>query len=265
MSDAPGCANCGRPVDGPAQKFCPACGQTTPVHRIDWHFMLHELEHSVLHMDRGILYSLKGLMLRPGRLIRDYLEGRRANQVKPFLLVMITAAVVLFLAKILLGGDLIGSSMQVGFDAASGGKAGEGFDPAQAFAIFDAVKVWVNTHFVAFTLLLLPAEAAVFWLAFKGRGLNYPEWLVVSAYLTAQAFVLMMAAVLVQRWLPNAQMWASLLAAFYGVFSLVQLFPHHGRWGSTMRAILGLVMYMLAQSSITVAIAIAVHLVLMRG
>ena len=36
----------------------------------------------------------------------------------------------------------------------------------------------------AFTLLCLPLEAAAFWLAFKGRGLNYPEWLVVSAFLT---------------------------------------------------------------------------------
>ena len=107
MSEASGCANCGLAVAGPEQKFCPACGQPTPVHRVDWHFMLHELEHSVLHMDRGILYSIRELMVRPGRLMRDYLEGRRAHQVKPFLLLMVTAAGVLFLAKLLLGGDLI--------------------------------------------------------------------------------------------------------------------------------------------------------------
>lgn len=264
MSEATGCANCGLAIGGPAQKFCPACGQPTPMHRIDWHFLAHEFEHSVLHMDRGILYSLKELMLRPGHLMRDYLEGRRANQVKPFLLVMITAAVVLFLAKILLGGDLIGSSMQADFDAAGGGNTGEDFAPALAFAIVEAVKAWINTHFVAFTLLLLPAEAAAFWLAFKGRGLNYPEWLVVSAYLTAQAFVFMMAAVLVQRWLPDAQMWSSLLAAMYVVFSLTQLFPRHRRWTSALRVLFGLVMYLLVQSAVTVGIAIAVHM-LIRG
>ena len=73
MSEARECANCGRAIDGVEQKFCPACGQPTPAPRIDWRFMRHELEHSVLQMDRGILYSLKELMLRPGRLMRDHL------------------------------------------------------------------------------------------------------------------------------------------------------------------------------------------------
>jgi predicted amidophosphoribosyltransferase len=40
------CANCDRAIDGADQKFCPACGQPTPAHRIDWHFLAHELEHS---------------------------------------------------------------------------------------------------------------------------------------------------------------------------------------------------------------------------
>ena len=57
MHDTTQCANCGRAIDDGAQKFCPACGQPTPAHRIDWHFLGHELEHSVLHMDRGVLYS----------------------------------------------------------------------------------------------------------------------------------------------------------------------------------------------------------------
>ena len=54
MGDASSCINCGHAVVGPDQTFCPACGQPTQPHRIDWHFLGHELEHSVLHMDRGI-------------------------------------------------------------------------------------------------------------------------------------------------------------------------------------------------------------------
>ena len=89
MLDPGRCANCDRTIDGADQKFCPACGQPTPAHRIDWHFLGHELEHSVLHMDRGIFYSLKHLILRPGHFIRDYIEGRRARHVKPLMLIMI--------------------------------------------------------------------------------------------------------------------------------------------------------------------------------
>ena len=79
MDDARDCGNCGRAMDVSGQKFCPDCGQPTPAHRIDWHFLGHELEHSVLHMDRGIFYTLKNLMIRPGHMIRDYLAGRRAG------------------------------------------------------------------------------------------------------------------------------------------------------------------------------------------
>ena len=99
MLQSGACANCDRAIAGQDQKFCPACGQPTPAHRIDWHFLGHELEHSVLHMDRGILYSLRQLMLRPGRLMRDYIDGRRGNHVKPLLLIMVSAAAVVLLNR----------------------------------------------------------------------------------------------------------------------------------------------------------------------
>ena len=37
---------------------------------------------------------------------------------------------------------------------------------------------WMNHHFAAYTLLLLPVEALMFKWAFRRlRHLNYPEWL----------------------------------------------------------------------------------------
>ena len=134
MGDASMCINCGLAVAHPEQKFCPACGQPTPVHRIDWHFLGHELEHSVLHMDRGVLYSLKELMLRPGHLIRGYLEGRRAKQVKPLLLLMISAAAVLLLGKLLLDGDIVGSAMELGFAGSA----------SRAAALRRRARVWTR-------------------------------------------------------------------------------------------------------------------------
>ena len=114
MPEATGCANCGRAIDGAEQKFCPACGQPTPASRIDWRFMRHEFEHTVLQMDRGILYSLRNLMLRPGHFIRDYIEGRRARHVKPLMLIMILAAALVFLARYFLEGDVVGAPVAMG-------------------------------------------------------------------------------------------------------------------------------------------------------
>lgn len=250
MLDSGRCANCDRAIAGGDQKFCPACGQPTPAHRIDWHFLGHELEHSVLHMDRGIFYSLKELMLRPGHLMRDYLEGRRARQVKPLLLLMISAAAVLLLGKYLLDGDIVGASMQAGLSQSG---ADASVDPAMLASTFTTVKDWLNAHLTAYTLLCLPVEAAAFWFAFRGRGLNYPEWLVISSFLTVQAFVFMAIAVLVQRWLPNAQAWTLPVVILYTVFSLVQLFRNHSLWTTALRTLLGLGVFLMAQSLFTLA------------
>ncbi len=250
MLQSGACANCDRAIAGQDQKFCPACGQPTPAHRIDWHFLGHELEHSVLHMDRGIFYSLKELLLRPGHLMRDYIEGRRANQVKPLLLLMISAAVVVLLGKYLLGGDLVGPSIQqsgVGADVDGSAAAAAS---AKAAAV---VSNWINAHLAAFTLLILPFEAWAFWLAFKGKGLNYPEWLVISAFLTVQTFIFMAAAVLVQRWVPSAQTWTLLFSFLYLLFSLVQYFQGSPRWKTVLRSLLGFTLFMAISSLISVA------------
>lgn len=252
------CANCTRAIDGAEQKFCPACGQPTPAHRIDWHFLGHELEHSVLHMDRGVFYSLKELMLRPGHLMRDYLEGRRAKQVKPLLLLMISAAATLLLAKLFLEGDIVGSAIQVGSSQGEGMRANGDVNPAELARIFGQLKDWLNAHMTAFTLVLLPFEAATFWLVFRGRGLNYPEWLVISAFLTVQAFVFMAVSILLRHWFPSVQMWTLALVSAYIIFSLVQLFRDHSRWTTALRGIVGLGLYFVVQGIVTALLLVIV-------
>jgi hypothetical protein len=261
MLHANHCANCGRGADAPAQHYCPGCGQPTPAHRIDWHFLGHEIEHSVLHMDRGVLYTLKSLMLRPGQLIRDYLEGRRANHIKPFLLIMITAAAVVFLAKLLGNGDLVGTPLQAAIDEAPAGGGGAGADAMRLARVFEGVRDWMNLHIAALTLLLLPFEAFAFKLAFRRyRELNYPEWLVITTFLTAQAMVLWVLALPLQRWYPGISSLVMLPATAYGVVSLVQFFKGQSRWKIALRAAWGYALFMLANSLLTVALMIAVLL-----
>lgn len=218
-------------------------------------------------MDRGIFYSLKELMLRPGHLMRAYIEGRRANQVKPLLLVMIMAAAVVLLGKYFLEGDLIGASLQAGTGYVE--SAGPGIDGSAVAAASAktgvAVADWINAHLAAFTLFLLPFQAGAFWLAFKGRGLNYPEWLVISAFLTVQTFIFMAAAVLVQRWVPSAQMWTVPFAFFYLVFSLVQYFQGSSRWKTGLRALLGFTLFMVISSLVSAAAGFVVAYLSMRG
>jgi hypothetical protein len=255
-----GCVNCGRAVTAPDQAFCPGCGQPTPVHRIDWHFLGHELEHSVLHMDRGVLYSLKGLMLRPGHLMRDYIEGRRGGQVKPLMLLMIMAAVVVLASKFFLQGDVIGSVISAGGAGTAKANAGTQVDPAMMAKAIAAATDWMNHHFAAFTLLVLPLEALALKLSFHRQGNpNYPEWLVITAFLTVQTFVLWTLAVPLQRWFPQALPWAVWLAVAYSVFSLAQFFHPYPRWKSVLRALLGFGIVMLANLVLTAVVVLVVY------
>ncbi len=257
MLESNRCANCERAIDGMDQKFCTACGQPTPAHRIDWHFLGHELEHSVLHMDRGILYSLKHLMLRPGHLMRDYIEGLRARQVKPLLLLMIMAAAMVFLAKYFLEGDLVASAMSA--SAATGAGADKSLDGARITNALAAVKNWMNANYAATTLMLLPFEAVAFKLAFRRVGnLNYPEWLVISTFLTAQSFVIMAFAIPLQRTFPHAQVWGLSLVFAYTVFSLVQFFKAYPRWKAVLRSLIGFGIFMLINAVLSLAAVVVV-------
>lgn len=251
-----GCANCDRAIAGTDQKFCPACGQPTPAHRIDWHFLGHELEHSVLHMDRGILYSLKQLMLRPGHLMRDYINGRRGNQVKPLLLLMIMSAVVVVLTKYLAGAGVMDAALTAGAAGATEAGAGAPLDPALLAKASKTAADLMNQYFAAFTLLLLPLEAAAFRLAFHRVGnLNYPEWLVITALLTVQTFVFWAILVVLHRWIPQPDAWVMLLSVVYAVFSLVQFFQGYPRWKSALRTLLGFAIFMVINMLVTAMVA----------
>ncbi|WP_028916472.1 DUF3667 domain-containing protein [Pseudoxanthomonas sp. J35] len=70
-------------MGGPVRNFCPGCGQPATARRIDWTYLVEQVRYGILNLDRGLGYSLRNLLLRPGRLMRDYVEGRRARQVKP--------------------------------------------------------------------------------------------------------------------------------------------------------------------------------------
>jgi hypothetical protein len=70
--------------------YCPNCGQALILKRIDGHYISHEIEH-VLHFERGILYTIKGLLTNPGQNIRDFITDNRNRLVKPIIFIIVTS------------------------------------------------------------------------------------------------------------------------------------------------------------------------------
>ncbi len=76
------CLNCGTVLLG---SHCHACGQAAHVHRTLGAFF-HDLLHGVFHFEGKIWRTLPLLAWNPGRLTREYIDGRRASYVSPIAL-----------------------------------------------------------------------------------------------------------------------------------------------------------------------------------
>jgi hypothetical protein len=72
--------------------YCPNCGQASILKRIDKHYITHEIEH-VLHFERGLLYTVKELFIRPGLTMRNYISENRSRLVKPIIFIIVTSLI----------------------------------------------------------------------------------------------------------------------------------------------------------------------------
>lgn len=91
--DAEGnCTDCGQPVEG---RFCSNCGQPTHVHRSLLH-LGEEMLHGVLHFDARIWRTLPLLAINPGRLTREWVQGRRTRFVSPLAMFLFTVFLMFF-------------------------------------------------------------------------------------------------------------------------------------------------------------------------
>ena len=82
--------NCGIRLTGP---YCAACGQKALPLDVTLHHFTHDLIHETLHVDGRIFQSIQRLLLSPGFLTREYLQGRRAGWISAIRLYIIFSVV----------------------------------------------------------------------------------------------------------------------------------------------------------------------------
>jgi hypothetical protein len=80
------CLNCGAQLRG---RYCHVCGQSADDHHRSILHLAWEAVEGFTHLDGRLAKTLPALLLRPGRLARDHIEGRRARHVPPFRLFLI--------------------------------------------------------------------------------------------------------------------------------------------------------------------------------
>ncbi|MDO7845627.1 DUF3667 domain-containing protein [Hymenobacter sp. M29] len=176
MSDAPAapdtaCLNCGHALPPPGC-FCPQCGQA-PAHRLSTAHVLHEVLHVFTHADKGIFAFVPQVLFRPGRLVADYLAGRRKRHFNPFQFLLLVVGFATLLGVKLHYYDGVGEGVAAYMERT---KHISAVQVQRVEHYFHAIGAFFNVYWLA----LLPVQALLTWAAYRSRGLNYAESVLVQ-------------------------------------------------------------------------------------
>lgn len=80
-AESPDCLNCGTHLKG---QYCGNCGQRSRSRLISLWELISDAFGDLFEIDSRLWQTVVPLMIRPGRLTRDYLQGRRARYMPPF-------------------------------------------------------------------------------------------------------------------------------------------------------------------------------------
>lgn len=83
------CAHC---QSGPVGNYCASCGRAQNLRRIDRKYVLSEIG-SVINFNKGILYTIRELLIRPGQNIQNFIHSDRNRLVKPMIFIIVCSLV----------------------------------------------------------------------------------------------------------------------------------------------------------------------------
>ena len=89
------CFNCGHPFFG-NEKFCPECGQVNKNPKITFGSFVHEVFNGFISWDSKFWTTFIPLLTKPGKVSRDYIDGKRQRYANPFRFYL-TVSVLFFL------------------------------------------------------------------------------------------------------------------------------------------------------------------------
>jgi hypothetical protein len=159
------CKNCTHTFEG---NFCANCGQKTNTKRLDWQYVYDELKYTFLHVNNGLLFTAKQLYIRPGYMVREFIEGKRVKHYKPILMVFVLAGIMGLALHYIKLENLI-SDYNTG-------------SPEVTVKTFR----WISAHYTIVELLLLPIISLASWITFRKWGYNYIENVIINSFATSQ-------------------------------------------------------------------------------
>ncbi len=132
------------------------------------HEWLHEIPHSILHIDSGFFLTMKTLFIRPGNAVHEYLQGKRKLLFSPFLYVLVLCGIYVVVSHF--------------FE--------NPVKEAQEFTNLQETFAYIEKHYskIIIVAMIVPMTIGTYFSYFKS-GYNFAEHLVLNAYLIGQLII----------------------------------------------------------------------------
>ncbi len=164
------CRDCGFAL-GEDHAFCARCGQKVSHGGLSIHETLHDFWHAAVHADRSVLTLVRLLLVRPGYVAREYVNGKRKRYFSPYAFLLF---VVGFAAAVIaLSGIQLFRTVPLGSGAP---------DVAALDTSAQAGLDFIQHHINAVILVETPLLAAFLRLFSLKDPTNFAEHLVLASY-----------------------------------------------------------------------------------
>lgn len=98
MENLEKCLNCNENLIG---KFCHSCSQISETHRLSIkHLLVHEILHGIWHFEKGLLFTIKEILLRPGKVALNFISGKRIKYYNFFYLLLLLIGANIYLVHL---------------------------------------------------------------------------------------------------------------------------------------------------------------------
>jgi hypothetical protein len=151
------CLNCDSPIAGSAC-YCDRCGQRTDTARLTFADIVRDLMQRFVNVERGPLAFARALLVRPGKVAREYVDGRRRRYYGPFA----TLAVLVGITALIINAS--------------------GFQVLWHDGLEEGPMRLLQRHFNLLLLVQLPLLGAACAVVFYRARLTLPEHMVLVAY-----------------------------------------------------------------------------------
>lgn len=229
MNSATICKNCQTEFNG---NYCPNCKQSAHTNRITWHELGHQLLHAFFHVDRGFLYTVREMLLRPGKTIQDYLAGKRGYHFNPFLFILLCGGLA----------SLLFTALHIGVIA----------EKISTESIEKINPVFAHKHFTIIGVIILFFLTLTDFIFYRKQKYKLPELLASNAFQIGELLFFLLLSIpflYLQNYLKTQyqihfELRYVLLVLFYGYFFLVryQLYRAKTNYGLILKIVIQLIL-----------------------